>query len=83
MTDIMTLARRIAGINTKHFLADLEETGNAVLTGILTREECNTIASQYDEDTPFRSHVRMARHGVSKVRSGQRHTLGVIFHDAA
>jgi uncharacterized protein len=66
MADIMTLAKRIAGTDTRHFLTDLEETGNAVLSGLLTREECSSIASKYDEEAPFRSHVRMARHGFGK-----------------
>jgi len=38
-------------------------------------------------DRPVRSargwSAAPVRHGVSAIRSGQRHTLGLVFHDAA
>jgi len=48
-------------------LADeLDGFGCAVLPGLLTPEECSTVASLYPDESHFRSHVIMARHGFGK-----------------
>ena len=47
--------------------------GNAVVFAVNSRPVQGTRG-------PY--HVKL-RHGVSKLRSGHRHTLGIIFHDAA
>jgi len=42
---------------------DLDERGNAVLTGLLSVAECDDLSALYAENGPFRSRVVMARHG--------------------
>ncbi|HEY6059967.1 MAG TPA: 2OG-Fe(II) oxygenase [Gemmatimonadales bacterium] len=46
--------------------AHLDEYGWALVEGILSADECRGIASLYDDDRRFRSHVVMARHGFGK-----------------
>jgi hypothetical protein len=46
--------------------AHLDEYGWALVEGILDADECRGIASLYDDDRRFRSHVVMARHGFGK-----------------
>lgn len=44
----------------------LDERGHAILPGLLTDEQCAELATLYDDDTAFRSHIRMARHGFGR-----------------
>lgn len=46
--------------------ADLDRQGCAVLEGLLSPEECRALAALYPQETHFRSHVHMARHGFGK-----------------
>ncbi len=44
----------------------LDATGNAVLTRLLSPDECASLAELYPDDTMFRSRIVMARHGFGR-----------------
>jgi uncharacterized protein len=46
--------------------ADLDARGWAVLPGLLSSNDCTSVAAKYQTDEFFRSHVRMARHGFGR-----------------
>jgi hypothetical protein len=60
------LADRIAGLDWRRVADDLDEEGHAVLTGLLSGEECGELAALYPEGRLFRSRVVMERHGFGR-----------------
>ncbi|MBP7339489.1 MAG: 2OG-Fe(II) oxygenase [Niveispirillum sp.] len=44
----------------------LDSQGNAVLNGVLTQQECESLSGLYPHEDHFRSHVVMARHGFGR-----------------
>jgi hypothetical protein len=57
---------RVAACDWRELGADLDSHGCAVLAGLLTPEECRTLAALYPHEQHFRSHIHMARHGFGK-----------------
>jgi hypothetical protein len=57
---------RIGMLDWTRVSRDLDAQGNALLEGILSREECLALASLYVEDDYFRSRVVMGRHGFGR-----------------
>jgi uncharacterized protein len=45
---------------------DLDQAGNAVLSGLLSADECDALAELYPAEEPFRSRIVMARHGFGR-----------------
>jgi hypothetical protein len=57
---------RFAGLDWRRIAGDLDAHGGAVVSGLLTADECAALAATYDDDTRFRSRVVMARHGFGR-----------------
>ncbi|MBN9596982.1 MAG: 2OG-Fe(II) oxygenase [Afipia sp.] len=57
---------RVATQDWSGIAAHLDGNGWAVLEGLLTSDECRSIAGLYAESDIFRSHIIMARHGFGR-----------------
>ena len=57
---------RIASYDWKALAGELDNYGCAVLPKLLSPEECRSIAALYPDESHFRSHIHMARHGFGK-----------------
>jgi hypothetical protein len=57
---------RVAAYEWPALAAGLDNYGCAVLPALLSPDECRAIAAFYPEESHFRSHVQMARHGFGK-----------------
>ena len=57
---------RVAQCDWTQIVGELNSRGAAVLEKLLTPGECRSIAALYPDDSRFRSHVVMARHGFGK-----------------
>ncbi|WP_207883236.1 2OG-Fe(II) oxygenase [Pseudomonas sp. 30_B] len=56
------LARQIAELDWPTLAAQLDASGQALIPGLLSRSQCETLRALYEEDSPFRSRVVMARY---------------------
>lgn len=57
---------RIASYDWTSAAADLDAYGCTVLTKLLSPEESRAVAALYPDESHFRSHIHMARHGFGK-----------------
>ena len=57
---------RVAAYDWQAIEGELDNYGCAVLPKLLSPEECRTIAALYPDESRFRSHVHMARHGFGR-----------------
>jgi len=57
---------RVCAYDWQALAGELDSYGCAVLPRLLSPAECHTIAALYPDESHFRSHIHMARHGFGK-----------------
>jgi uncharacterized protein len=63
---MMDRAVRFLELDWNAITARLDEDGYAILDALLPIDECQALAARYTDDTLFRSHIDMARHGFGR-----------------
>jgi uncharacterized protein len=66
MTTARSAEQRVDKYDWETLSQELSSYGCAVMSGLLSQEECHEIARLYDDEVRFRSRVHMARHGFGK-----------------
>lgn len=62
----MTAGQRADGYDWSTLSKELDGFGCAVMKDLLTPGECESLAALYDDESRFRSHIVMARHGFGR-----------------
>jgi hypothetical protein len=60
------VSERVNGFDWDRVGRELDAQGNAVLEGLISPDECRTLAGLYGRDELFRSRILMARHGFGR-----------------
>jgi hypothetical protein len=66
LSEVTSAEARVAAYDWQALAGELDSYGCAVLPKLLSPEECRTIAALYSDESYFRSHIHMARHGFGK-----------------
>jgi uncharacterized protein len=66
ITSAKNIAGRVQSLAWERVSQDLDTQGCALIEGLLTRKECESLAGLYPVDGLFRSRVVMARHGFGR-----------------
>lgn len=62
----LQLARRVDSIDWQGVCGELDATGHSVIEGLLTAQECVSVAAMYSDSALFRRRVTMERHGYGR-----------------
>jgi uncharacterized protein len=60
------LGERMGAVDWERISRDLDAQGNAIIEGLITPAECETLTGLYAEDGLFRSRIVMERHGFGR-----------------
>src|SRR6516225_1402155 len=63
---VSSAKKLVAGYDWQALAGELDSYGCAVLPKLLSPGQCRTIAALYPDESHFRSHIQMARHGFGK-----------------